>query len=109
VDVRERGGGAVFQKMVRGQPAAGLLRAAHAAAAHDEAPNGPDVEVRVLDVPALHRMALWLHGASENLFVPVVRNDERVRVLDGQAFLGELRGEAEKMVVVRPGNSAVAG
>jgi hypothetical protein len=98
VDVRERAGQAVFHRMLRGEPVAGLMRAAHQLAALGDSGALEDVEVRVLDVPALHKVALWRHAANGDVFVPIADAGEVSHAVDGATFLRDLRDAARTAV-----------
>ena len=56
-----------FGRLVAGDTAERLLERAREAEA---LASGQDFEARILDVPALHVAALWLHG-STSLFLPI--------------------------------------
>ena len=74
------------------------IREALAVASEDPRVGEGTFEARLFRLPAVSVMALWLHSASQSLFVPIgaAAGLEPNRVYDEQAFLAALRGTAEQ-------------
>jgi hypothetical protein len=64
------GGRQAFAHLNEGPFVAGTLRALSAVDRLDDAGDG-EAEVRLLQVPALYFVGLWLHGANGDMVVPV--------------------------------------
>ncbi|MER5888603.1 hypothetical protein ABT160_32665 [Streptomyces sp. NPDC001941] len=67
--VRDAAGEHVFSQLNYGPFVAGTAAALDTAAGADAARQG-DAEVRLLHVPAVHLIAVWLHGDRSDLLVP---------------------------------------
>ena len=76
------------------------IREALAVADQDPRVRDHDYEARLLRVPALSLLALWLHsGSSLDLFVPVGRpapGIERNRLYEDEEFMAAVRSAAEQ-------------
>jgi hypothetical protein len=74
------------------------IREALAIASQDPRVGEGRFEARLFRLPALSLMALWLHSATQSLFVPIGRPAglEADRVYDEASFLSALRASAER-------------
>jgi hypothetical protein len=68
-----------FNSLIHGPLAQDLARACNLAEKHLSRVRGR-YEVRVLDIPALSVVALWLHGADSDAFIPLLDASGRVRI-----------------------------
>ena len=84
-DVREDDGIARVGRLIRGRLADGLAKAAELAT-YDHGAEPEGYEARILEIPALYIVALWLHGAQD-VFYPLMatRTVDRDRY-DSDAF-----------------------
>ncbi len=83
------GGNQAFASLSRNRNAERLNEAAHLA--EKVAANLPDVEARILDVPALHLSAVWLSG-SVSAFIPYI---------DPETLGGDARVKVDESLVPR--------
>jgi len=94
VDARSVDGEQRFDSLIRGMLATRL--AAAAALAYDFYGHDPArFEARVLEIPALYRTALWLHGVRD-IFFPVLEGGARDAepVAEDGDFLARIRAAA---------------
>lgn len=100
VDVADEGDGDPRVTMLsRGGRADGLLSAVGAAEDADEAESA-SLELRELEIPALHLRALWLHG-DDDRFVPIApapHGLEADRVYEAAEFVEAARDIARGML-----------
>lgn len=62
-----------LQAVTHEGPFVGGVEAALRVAESEQGRKSPSYQLRLLQVPALHLLSLWLHGDNDNLFVPVNR------------------------------------
>ena len=84
-----------------------LTRTVEALAASREMPEvaDEDVEVRLLTVPGLNLTALWLHGDTRDLLVPIApapAGVEAGRQHDARELLESLTEQARERVEIGP-------
>jgi hypothetical protein len=73
-EVGQGGGPPAFGRLVRGRVVEDLSLAIDYAAQRFSNDPG-EYEVRILEIPAVHKTALWLHG-SEEIFIPILEHRE---------------------------------
>jgi hypothetical protein len=104
--ITDDAGGSQFASLNRGPFVDGTVEALDFAGTLPD-PAAGSYEPRLLDVPALHARALWLHGGDdvEDVAIPVAPTPpgiEAQRVYPLSEFLTKLRSQAEVVMNVGP-------
>ena len=90
------GGSPKFSRLTRGSAASGLKRAAGAASAA-YGTSGDTYEARILEVPALHSICLWLHGKSDVFFEYLKPDGQSPENIDeDDRYLSEIAADARQ-------------
>jgi hypothetical protein len=102
-----KGGGHAFANLNEGPFVGGTLRALTAVDRLDDTAAGGDgePEVRLLQVPALYFVGLWLHGAGGDTIVPVAPAPfglEAERAYPAEEVLARLGEEAARIPEMGP-------
>lgn len=106
--VADAAGGARFSHFNSGPFVASTSAALAAAEGLSEVEDG-SFDLRLLHVPALHAMALWLHGDGDNdLLIPLAPSPAGVeanRAYPASELLGILAGQAGEIPRMEPGDT----
>jgi hypothetical protein len=95
--------GASFGRINVGPVAAQLSAACETATELFDATDPEKYDVRLLDIPALNRQALWLHGPVHDHFLPYWPAPAQGGIQEDPQFLANLVTDAERAISSRPG------
>lgn len=97
-EIRPTGSGSApkFSRLTRGSAASGLKKAAEAASIAYGS-SGDTYEARILEVPALHSICLWLHGRND-VFFEYLKPDGQVpdSIIEEHFYLSSIAKDARQ-------------